>query len=324
MKNMFRFTHKAIPRIAVAFFLTALLILPAACSREKGEAEEEKGPVVVGSKIDTEGSILGKMILLMLENNGFTVNDKVEFGPTDVVRKAIKSGEIDIYPEYTGNGGFLFSDKVDDPSVWKDPQKGYETVKRLDKEENDIVWLEPAPANNTWAIAVRGDLADEEGLESLEDFADYVNDGGNVRLACSEEFVSRPDSLPAFEQAYGFKLSEEQLVILSGGNTATTEKAAAEGTDGVNFAMAYGTDGALAAFGLKVMEDTKNVQPVYRPAPIIRGEVFSDYPEIADLLNPVFETLDLETLQELNGKKVIEGRVAEEIAGEYLEENGFL
>ncbi len=324
MKKAFRLVNSMAASIAAVLIAAALLLLPAACSREKEEAAGEKGPVVVGSKIDTEGSILGKMILLILEDNGFTVNDKVEFGPTDVVRKAIKSGEVDIYPEYTGNGGFLFSEKVDDTSVWKDPRKGYETVKRLDKEENDIIWLEPAPANNTWALAVRGDLAEAEGLATLEDFADYVNNGGTVRLACSEEFVSRPDSLPAFEQAYGFKLSEDQLVILSGGNTATTEKAAAEGTDGVNFAMAYGTDGALAAFGLKVMADTKNVQPVYRPAPIVRGEVFSEYPEIADLLNPVFKTLDLETLQELNGKKVIEGRVAEDIAREYLEQNDFL
>ncbi len=67
----------------------------------------EKGPVVVGSKIDTEGGLLGNMIVITLENNGFKVVNKVQLGVTNIVRKAIASGQIDIYPEYTGNGGFF-------------------------------------------------------------------------------------------------------------------------------------------------------------------------------------------------------------------------
>jgi osmoprotectant transport system substrate-binding protein len=281
-----------------------------------------KGPVTVASKIDTEGALLGQMIVAMLEANGFEAVDRTEFGPTDVIRKAIISGEIDIYPEYTGNGGFFFG--TSDSDIWKNPQKGYEEVKRLDLEANDIVWLQPASANNTWAIAVRQDLADRHGLKTLEDMARYVNAGGDVRLAGSEEFTSRPDSLPAFEEAYGFSLRKDQLLILSGGNTAMTEKAAAEGTDGVNFAMAYGTDGNLAALGLRVLEDTLGVQPVYEPAPIIRRQVLDKYPEIADILEPVFASLDLVTLQGLNAKIAVEGRAAADVAAEYLKARGFL
>jgi len=292
------------------------------CASEKQEIEAEKGPVVVASKIDTEGALLGQMIIHMLVANGFSTVDRTEFGPTDVIRKAIINGEVDIYPEYTGNGGFFYSDT--DSTIWKDAQLGYETVKRLDMETNSIVWLGPASANNTWAIAVRMDLSEQEGVRTLEDFARYVKRGGKVKIACSEEFVSRPDALPAFEEAYGFTLSKDQLLILSGGNTALTEKAAAEQTDGVNVAMAYGTDGALAAFGLWVLEDTKGVQPIYQPAPIVRSIVLDEYPEIESILNPVFDTLDLVTLQALNGKIAIEGQDASSVAKEYLESKGLL
>jgi osmoprotectant transport system substrate-binding protein len=308
--------------LPIALFGLYMLFAVPLSAGEKEEMKAEKGPVVVASKIDTEGALLGQMIIHMLEANGFSTVDRTEFGPTDVIRKAIINGEIDIYPEYTGNGGFFYSDT--DPTIWKNAQLGYETVKRLDMETNSIVWLGPASANNTWAVAVRMDLSEQDGVRTLEDFARYVKRGGRVKIACSEEFVSRPDALPAFEEAYGFTLSKDQLLILSGGNTALTEKAAAEQTDGVNVAMAYGTDGALAAFGLWVLEDTKGVQPIYQPAPIVRSEVFDEYPEIESILNPVFDTLDLITLQTLNGKIAIEGQEASSVAKEYLESKGLL
>jgi len=293
-----------------------------ASGSKTSEGETAKGPIVVASKIDTEGALLGQMIIAMLKENGFKVVDKTEFGPTDVIRKAIINGEIDIYPEYTGNGGFFF--ESDDPTIWKDPEKGYEMVKKLDYEKNKIIWLTPAPANNTWALAIRKDLADREGIKTLEDFARYVNNGGYVKVAASEEFVTRPDALPAFEEAYGFKLSRNQLIILSGGNTAQTEQAAAGGTDGVNVAMAYGTDGALAALGLWVMEDTRGVQPVYEPTPIVREEIYNKYPEIEDILGEVFQSLDLVTLQALNAKIAVEGQNPKDVAEDYLRQEGFI
>jgi len=301
--------------------ITLALILPGCAGLGTG-GEGSKGPIIVGSKIDTEGALLSQMIIAILRDNGFQVVDKSEFGPTQVVRKAIISGEIDIYPEYTGNGAFFFDETESD--VWKDAQEGYERVKKLDREANNIIWLNPAPANNTWAIAIPKDLAEKEGIGSLDDFAAYVNRGGYVKLAGSEEFVTSPVALPAFQKAYGFTLKQEQLLTLSGGNTAQTEKAAAEGTDGVNAAMAYGTDGSLAALGLVVLTDPKSAQPVYEPAPILRGEVFNQYPEIAILLDTAFEQLDLETLQTLNAKIAFEGQAAADVARDYLTSKGLL
>lgn len=273
--------------------------------------------VVVSSKIDTEGSVLGEMIAQTLENGGVEVQRRLQLGGTSIVREAIRASEIDIYPEYTGNGAFFF-DMADSP-VWKDAEAAFETVRERDREVNDLVWLTPASANNTWAISVRGDLARESGLTTLEDLADYLAEGGDFVFAGSAEFVESEAALPAFQEAYGFSLSSDQLVVLSGGNTAATMRAAALGTNGVNAAMTYGTDGGLQALDLVVLEDTLGVQPVYQPAPVVRAEVLAAHPEIETLLGPVFEALDLETLQRLNGEVAVNGADPAAVAGDFLD-----
>lgn len=316
MKYLFRWSIAAIAITAVS------LPLFAAGQQDSALPEPTKGPVVVASKIDTEGALLGNMIVQLLRADGFEVVDNTEFGTTDVIRRAITSDEIDIYPEYTGNGAFFFD--VDDDSVWKEPQAAFDTVARLDLEANDIVWLSRAPANNTWAIAVRNDIAEPNNLVTLEDLANYIRDGGEFKIAASEEFVSRDDVLPAFERTYDFTVAEDQMLTFSTGNTATTIQAAARRTDGVNAAMAYGTDGPVAALGLRVMEDSLGVMPVYEPAPIIRREVVEQYPEIDAILEPVFNSLTMETLQSLNAMIAVEGQGAAQVARDWLVENGFL
>ena len=278
--------------------------------------------VVVSSKIDTEGGVLGNIILLVLNANGIATTDRLQLGATPVMRKAIVAGEIDIYPEYTGNGAFFFQ-KADDPA-WKDAAKAYQTVKKLDYDANKIVWLSPSPANNTWAIALRKDVAESNKLKTLSDFGKYVSGGGKVILAASAEFVNSAAALPAFQTAYGFTLKPEQLITLSGGDTAATIAAAANQTNGANAAMVYGTDGGIAPSGLVVLEDDKGVQPVYQPAAIIREAVLKKNPQIEAQLKPVFEKLDLAVLQGLNGRVQIGGEPAKAVAQEFLKKNGFL
>ncbi|GEO16409.1 ABC transporter substrate-binding protein [Microvirga aerophila] len=281
-----------------------------------------KADVVVSSKIDTEGSVLGNIILLTLNANGIKTQDRIQLGATPVVRKAITAGEIDIYPEYTGNAGFFFN-KADDP-LWKDAAKGYDAAKKLDYDANKIVWLTPSPANNTWAIALRKDVAEPNKLATLSDFGKWVSGGGKVILAASAEFVNSAAALPAFQAAYGFKMKPEQLIVLSGGDTAATIKAAAEQTNGANAAMVYGTDGGIAPSGLVVLADDKGVQPVYAPAPIIREQALKENPKIAEVLKPVFESLNLTTLQDLNARVQVGGEAARAVATDYLKSKGFL
>nr|WP_079210681.1 ABC transporter substrate-binding protein [Brucella pituitosa] len=278
--------------------------------------------VVVGSKIDTEGGVLGNIISQMLKANDIAVVDKIQLGATPIVREAITQGQIDIYPEYTGNAAFFFN--KGDLDVWNKPEAGYEEAKKLDYDANKIVWLTPANANNTWAIALRRDVAEQNKLKTLSDFGKYVSGGGSVKLAASSEFVSSATALPAFQTAYQFTLKPDQLITLSGGDTAATIAAAAQQTSGANAAMVYGTDGGIAPADLVVLEDDKGVQPVYLPTPIIREAVLKEHPQIADILKPVFESFTLESLQELNGRVQVGGEPASDVARDYLSKNGFI
>ncbi|ENM8960527.1 ABC transporter substrate-binding protein [Salmonella enterica] len=259
-------------------------------------------PVTVGSKIDTEGALLGNMILQVLESHGVKTVNKIQLGTTPVVRGAITAGELDIYPEYTGNGAFFFKDEND--PAWKNAKQGFEKVKKLDAEQNKLVWLTPAPANNTWTIAVRQDIAEKNKLSSLADLSRYLKEGGTFKLAASAEFIERADALPAFEKAYDFTLNQNQLLSLAGGDTAVTIKA--------------------AALGLQTLSDPKGVQPIYAPAPVVRESVLQAYPQIADWLQPVFASLDEKTLQQLNARIAVEGLDAKKVAADYLRQKGWV
>lgn len=278
--------------------------------------------VVVSSKIDTEGGVLGQIILQVLDHAGIDTEDRLQLGATPIVRQALIAGEIDVYPEYTGNAAYFFN-RADEP-IWKDAAQAYETAKTLDLEANRIVWLTPAPANNTWGIALRADVAESAGVTTLSEFGAWAAGGGPVKLAASSEFVNSAPALPAFQAAYGFTLTPDQLIVLSGGDTSATIQAAANQTSGANAAMVYGTDGGISVSGLKVIEDDKHVQPVYEPAPIIREATLAEHPQIAELLKPVFEKLDLVTLQTLNGQVQVEGLASADVAKTFLTENGFL
>lgn len=290
------------------------------------DQEALKGPVVIGSKIDTEGELISSIVKFVLESNGFEVDDKSQTGATEVVRKALIAGEIDLYPEYTGSGFWFYGDTLTEAekAEFKDGEAGYELVASLDKAEHGIVWLEPARANNTWAIAVRKDFAKTADLATMSDFAAYVKSGKATKVAASDEFFTNPDANPEFERVYGYTLTADQQVRLAGGNTTATEKAVADGTDGVNFGMAYGTDGALADLDLVVLDDDLGAQLVYWPTPIASGEIMQRYPEIADLLAPVMDALTVDKLQELNARIQVNGEDADEVARDFLTAGGFI
>jgi osmoprotectant transport system substrate-binding protein len=311
------FASKASRSRSSAVFAPLLLALLAGWT-----AATAQDKIVVASKIDTEGALLGNIILAILKAHDLTVEDKIQLGPTNIVRAAILAGQIDIYPEYTGNGALFLHREEDE--AWKNFARGYSLVQTLCRERNHLVWLAPAPANNTWVIAVRKDLADRHRLASMSDFAKFLTGAGGIKLAASAEFVESPSALPAFEATYGFHLTDEQLLTLSGGNTSATLRAAAEGMSGVNAAMAYGTDGAIAELGLIALADDKGAQIVYAPSPVVRESVLQRHPQIASWLDPVFTGLTLETLQGLNAKIAVDGQDATSVATSYLKSKRFL
>lgn len=297
--------------------LAATVVLLGAMS----SAAAETAPIRVGSKADSEGALLGQIILQLLRHAGLSVTDRTQLGPTSIVRRALLGGELDIYPEYTGNAAFFFH-RESDPA-FRDARQAFALARELDRVHH-LVWLTPAPADNHWAIAVRGDVAAREHLRSLEDFARWVNRGGDVRLAGSAEFVESAAALPTFEQAYGFHLGAAQLLVLVGGNTSATIKAAAEGDAGVNASMVYSTDGAIALTRLVMLGDPRHVEPVYQPAPVIREAVLRAHPQIAGLLAPAFRRLTVEQLRTLNARTQIDGETAAQVAHDFLRQQRLL
>ncbi|NMA49109.1 MAG: ABC transporter substrate-binding protein, partial [Tissierellia bacterium] len=185
-------------------------------------------------------------------------------------------------------------------------------------------WLQPAKANNTEMLAVKREFAEANNLEDLNDFAKYVNDGGAVKFITSQLFAEKKFGLLGMEDAYGFKLNPDQLILLPHGNTAETISALVNGTDNVNVALVYGTDGALADLDLVVLDDPESIPPVFEPSAIVTAEVLEKYPEIKDIIEGVFETLTLENLQTMNKKVIVDGMSPKDVAKEHLTNEGFL
>lgn len=317
-----RRTHfRAAAALLLATVLFAVGCTPAA--EETGTTVEVKdGPEVrVGSLLDSEGVVLGSMIIQMLEANGIKTVDKTKFGTPDVVRKALLAGDLDASIDYTGSGQFYVG--PEDSDLWTDPELGYEQIKAEDAK-NGLMWLTPSPANNGEALAVTGEFAEENSLETMEDLAAYVNGGGEIVLIGDQAWMDSPTGLKAFEAAYGFTLTGDQKIGLSNGVTTQFIEAIVNGTDNANVAEVYATDGGLAEQGLVVLTDSKKVPPVYAPTPVFREEIIAAYPEIEDILAPVFESLTVEILQNLNRQVAFDGKSGSVVAREYLTENGFL
>jgi osmoprotectant transport system substrate-binding protein len=274
----------------------------------------------VASKIDTEGSLLGQLIAQTLRARGLAVETRLQLGPTRIVRQALLSGVVDLCPDYTGGGASFF--RLPDDPAWHDPAAAYALVRRLDLAQNSLIWLAPAPADNGWGIATRVDLAQRLSLASMIDFARLVAMRGYLYLAASVEFIESPGALPAFEQAYGFRLRQDQLLMLAGGDTSATLRAASEGLSGVNAAMAYGTDGALLSLGMVLLDDPRRAQIVFQPAPVIRASVLAAHPYIESWLASVFSLLTRPVLRGLNAQIAADGADPADVAHSFLRRSG--
>jgi len=286
-----------------------------------GAVASAPAAVVVSSKLSTESATIGHMIRMLLEAHGIETVDRMTLAGTPIMRRAIIAGLVDLYVEYTGNAAFFFNVAAD--PAWKDLDAGYALGARLDYDAHRIVWLTPARASNAWALAVRDDVAGPAGLRTMTDFGRWVSGGGAVVLTCSAEFANS-GVLRSLEKTYGFRLGPSQLIVLAGGDTSATIRAAAERTSGTNTAMVYGTDGAIVAANLEVLDDDRHDQPIYAPVPIIREAALRAHPEIAAIVKPLMESFDRATLTELNARIQINGEPPVSVAADYLKSRGLL
>ncbi|PSB09296.1 quaternary ammonium transporter [filamentous cyanobacterium CCP2] len=294
-----------LPLLAV---LTATLLI--ACAG--GGSNNAAGNTIrVGSKDFTEQFIIGEMYALALEDAGFQVERKLNLGGTPVAQAALTSNEIDLYPEYTGTGLLTvlkLPTATDQTEVFDQVSQGYQ-------EQFNLVWLEPAPMNNTQALAMTREGSEQFGVRTISDLATRANE---LVMIGPPEFEAREDGLPGIRAKYGdFQLREYKAV-----DPGLKYKGLVDGEADV--AVAFGTDGEISAFNLVVLEDDQNLFPPYQVAPVVRQETLDQHPEIADALNAIAPLLTNETMQRLNYEVSGNQREPSEVAREFLEEEGIL
>lgn len=276
-------------------------VMPAPGS--SASAGGNKGTVTVASKDFTEEFILGEMYALLLENGGYKVNRKINLGGTPVAQQALLSGQIDLYPEYTGTG-LLTVLKL---PVMSDPKAVYDKVKAEYESQFKLTWLDPAPMNNTQALAMTKKRASALGITTISDMVAKAN---QLILAGPPEFAEREDGIPGLKRVYGNFDLKKFLPIDPGLRYQALTSGQAD------VVVAFGTDGEIAANDLLVLKDDKGLYPPYQVAPVIRQAVLSQHPDIADILNKVAPLLTNETMQRLNyevsGKKREPAAVAKE------------
>lgn len=272
----------------------------------------------VGSKDFTEQLVLGQVTKQALEAAGAEVKDQIGLAGTVAAREALTSGEIDMYWEYTGTGWITH---LGETTPIPDSQEQYEAVAEADLANNNVEWLAPAPANNTYALAIRSEAKDELGVESISDIARLAEENPDQATICiGNEFATRDDGLPGLEQAYGFQFPQNRISIMQEG---VIYDATDKGNE-CNFGEVFATDGRIEALDLAVIEDDKAFFPVYNPSLNVRQDVAEETPELRDLFAEIAEKLDNETLQRLNAAVDVEGQSEVEVAENWLREEGFI
>jgi len=289
--------------------LILCLVLAAGISGCSDKAEKK---VVVASKPHSEQYILAEMITLIIENGtDISVEKKLGIGGgTANIQPAMESGEIDIYPEYTGTG-WLFVLKEE---LINDPEELYESVKAAYAEKYDMKWLGMYGFNNTYALAMKRSAAEEMGIETYSDLAEK---GGPLVFGAEYDFYEREDGFPGLEDAYG--LSFENMVELDIGL-----KYEAIGTDQVDVINAFSTDGLIKQFDLKVLEDDKMFFPAYNAATIVRQETLDMYPELEAVLETLTGQISDDEMTELNYLVENEKMDPAKVAEDFLKGKGLL
>jgi osmoprotectant transport system substrate-binding protein len=273
----------------------------------------------VGSKEFTEQLILCHVTSLALRSVGATIAEKCGLQGSNLTRASLASGSIDMYWEYTGTA-WMSHNKHDKPIP--DPAEQYDAVAREDLEKNKIWWGEPAPANNTYAIAVKTSTAQEFGVATISDYAKLVKTNpAKASLCVASEFNGRlTDGLPGLQAAYGFTVPPTRLIVVVEDAFYTS---AARG-DPCIFSEAGTTDGRLKELGLTILTDDKHFFPIYNPALTIREPVYKSYPDLAKISEPLAKALTNEELQQLNGQVDIKGEDPSKVAQTWLQDKGFI
>ncbi len=279
-----------------------------------GSSDELSGATfTVGSKEFTESNVFAWITIIALENAGADAGDDVaSLSGSATVREALESSEVDMYWDYTGTGWInILGNTTTDL-----PEDLYAAVVEADAA-NGIAWLEPAPLDNTYRIAVTGDFASENDLATMSDAAAYIQDNPDDSAVCAaSEFINRDDGLPGLQTAYGFEFSSVEELELS---LVFTQLG-----DTCQFGEVFATDGRILANELTVLEDDEAFFPAYNAALTLRQETLDEFPAIADIMAPISAALTDEAITELNAAVDVDGETEEDAARTWMEDNGFV
>jgi osmoprotectant transport system substrate-binding protein len=308
-------------RAVPALLAVLSLLLVVACGNVGGSDSSGSGggsgpTITVGSKNFTEQFILGSMYAQALDANGFNGVAKLNLGSEQIADKALQNGQIDLYPEYTGTSlvSILPYEKKEYP---KTPQATYETARKLYAERKPAdTMLTPASFLNTYGIFVRRNTAEDLDLHTLTDLAEA---SPKLTFVSYSEFQNRSDGYPNMKENYP-ALDFKDIIIVNELGLRYQGLQNGNGDVGVGFT----TDGQLTSNQLVVMKDTKNIFPQYYPAPVVRSDILKKYPKIKGILNEVTASLDLKTMRELNGKVDLDQEDPEDVAAQYLEDQGIV
>jgi osmoprotectant transport system substrate-binding protein len=285
-------------------------IVAATASVFMSAAQAAEEAVRIGSKNFTEQVVLGELYAQALEANGIEVERKLNLGGTLIAHQAMLDKQLDLYPEYTGTALL----NVLKAETMTDAKAVYDKVGAAYEAQFGLVWLDAAPMNNTYVLAIRQDTAEKYDLETLTDLARVSRE---FKIGAGPEFRDRKDGLPGLKEKYDMEFGANLQFAIG----LRYEALKGKQIDVVN---GYATDGAIYANKFVLLKDDQALWPPYHVAPVIRKEVLEARPQIADVLNRVNALLDDATMSELNYQVDGEKEEPRDVAASFLKARGVI
>jgi len=299
----FRKTLTAIGLVSIAALM--MIFIPLLNGKDHAE-------IVIAGKLGAEPEILINMYKLLIEQEtDLTVQLKPGLGKTSFVFNALKSGSIDIYPEFTGTA---ISEFLKQEAINNNQADVYRQARDGLLKQFDMVMLSPMSYNNTYALAVSKDLAETYQLQTISDLKPIEQ---AVKAGFTLEFNDREDGYVGIQKRYGIALTSIKTM-----EPKLRYQAIESGA--INLLDAYSTDSEIRQYKLHVLKDDQALFPPYQGAPLLRKETLTKYPEIEKALNKLADQITDDEMREMNFQVNVEGKLAEEVARAYLLNAGLL
>jgi len=290
-------------KVLVVGLMVSLLLTMSGCGKDEKI-------IKIGHKNYTEARVLGQMFSVMIEEHTDYKTTVTELGGTSIAFEALKSGDISLYPEYTGTGYAI----VLKQDSLKDPDEVYNYCQEQYNEQYNLTWLKPLGFNNTYALTLRREMVEELNLKTI---SDLVEQAPNLVMGADMEFLERKDGLPGLKEVYGIDSFKEEI----GMDQGLTYAALKDGEIDIN--DSFSTDGRIKKFDLVSLKDDKQFFPPYYCTPLVNEDFMSKYPEAVEALNMLEDQFTDEEMQELN-LAADEGASVKTVAEDVLREKGLI